>query len=382
MDKATLNLVVVSEEFSGKVSGGAHVRHRFCELADEWGHDLVVLTSRRKGEPRRETVGDIDVVRLVPAPPESTPALNVVTLLYRVLFSLSVFLYLLWWLPSYRPDGIHSASSAAHWAARIAGFLFGVPVVNFLGITQSSTSTDPGKVAALLEWVNFGFFLGDAVLCRTPATKRLVETHSNGTVEIIHGILHGEHLEEAISANDSQPILRYASGDADHVLVYVGRLVDIKNPVGAVRLIEELPGSFELLIVGDGPQRDRVDEAAAGSDATVTVLGQLPHPETLEVIRSADGLVLTSHAEAYPSVVFEALALGTPAFVTPVGIVQKMQHENLYAAPLSELSEKIRSHEFHQADPDPDLLQRYSIEQYTATILKTHADLLESTLWT
>lgn len=373
----SLRLIVVTEEFSGTISGGAHVRHRFCELADEWGHNIMVLTARKDDAPRRETLGDIDIIRLTPTSPDFVQGLNPLALVYRLLFSLALFVYLMTWLPWNRVDGLHSASTASHWAVKTLSVLFNIPVVNFLGLTQSATSTDTSLFASLLEWANFRLFMGDVVFCRNSGTKTLVSRYVNSEVEILHGILNRPKIEGAIERTPNVTAREFVSSDAGYVVSAVGRLVPIKNPTGSIDILADLPSEYELVVIGDGPERTAVERQAMETNGRAHVLGRLPHNQTLDVIATADALVLSSHAEAYPSVVFEALALGTDVFARPVGILPELEHERLHVAPFERLAEEIANRDLSNRNPDFGYLDSYSIERYTATVLNTHARLAD-----
>lgn len=111
-------------------------------------------------------------------------------------------------------------------------------------------------------------------------------------------------------------------------IVVVGRLDQVK---GHDRLIDALPminGRWHLNILGNGPLRSALEKQVHknGVQDSVTFLGfaQNPYP----AIASADVLVLPSRYEAFPTVIFEALFLGTKVVATdcPSG-PRKMLHD-------------------------------------------------------
>lgn len=72
--------------------------------------------------------------------------------------------------------------------------------------------------------------------------------------------------------------------------------------------------SLQVRIVGEGPERDNLDERARrlGIAARVTLAGAVPPDGIPAELAAADVLVLSSHSEGRPNVVIEALAAGVP----------------------------------------------------------------------
>jgi len=87
------------------------------------------------------------------------------------------------------------------------------------------------------------------------------------------------------------------------------------------RVREDLPGS-RLLIVGDGPERQRLEALAArqGLRDDVTFLGRVTEPTLVDLYRAADITVVpTTSLEGFGLVVLESLACGTPVVLTDAG---------------------------------------------------------------
>ncbi|MDW8130620.1 MAG: glycosyltransferase [Bryobacterales bacterium] len=105
-------------------------------------------------------------------------------------------------------------------------------------------------------------------------------------------------------------------------LISVGRLHRVKDYPTLLRAVApaavELP-ALRLLVLGDGPERERLESLA-------NALGLAGHVRFLGVQRdvgrwlaSADAFVLASISEGLPLALIEALAAGLPAIVTDVG---------------------------------------------------------------
>jgi glycosyltransferase involved in cell wall biosynthesis len=110
--------------------------------------------------------------------------------------------------------------------------------------------------------------------------------------------------------------LRERHGFAGPTLVFSGRLVPQKDLDTLVAAVERVPGAT-LLLAGDGEERARLDGRAR-------LLGALPRPQVLELLRAADLAVLSSRWENFPHALVEALAVGTPVVATAVGGVPEI----------------------------------------------------------
>jgi glycosyltransferase involved in cell wall biosynthesis/predicted metal-dependent phosphoesterase TrpH len=103
------------------------------------------------------------------------------------------------------------------------------------------------------------------------------------------------------------------------LLLSVGRLSEEKRVQVLLqafgRLVNELPG-LRLAIVGDGPARARLEQAAP---AGVRFLGELQGVELARVYASADVFCFPSTSDTFGQVLLEAAASGLPAIAAAIG---------------------------------------------------------------
>lgn len=110
------------------------------------------------------------------------------------------------------------------------------------------------------------------------------------------------------------------------VCLFVGRLAAVKNLpllLEAWSIVAKRNPDARLAIAGDGELRDQLKSwiAQMESAPSVVVLGQISPTAIAGAISGAKVLILTSHHEASPTVVKEALSCGIPVVSTPVGDV-------------------------------------------------------------
>lgn len=102
-------------------------------------------------------------------------------------------------------------------------------------------------------------------------------------------------------------------------IIAIGRLVPEKGMADLIEALARLPASVRLLILGEGPERQRLRAhiARLGLDHRVELRGYVENP--LPVFAEARLLALASHTEAFGNVVVEALGQGLPVVATACG---------------------------------------------------------------
>lgn len=153
----------------------------------------------------------------------------------------------------------------------------------------------------------------DAVVCQSRAVR-----------DDLAGLL-GERAKLHTVANpiDVDQVAAVSEGSASlpgrPSLVSVGRLVPLKGYDILVRAMVDVrrhhPG-VHLTIVGEGPERQRLEQLIAELSLrdTVSLVGY--HTEPLRLVSGADLFVLASRYDAFANAALEALACGTPVVLT------------------------------------------------------------------
>jgi glycosyltransferase involved in cell wall biosynthesis len=103
-------------------------------------------------------------------------------------------------------------------------------------------------------------------------------------------------------------------------LVTVGRLVELKGIDGLLEITAERK-PWRLVVVGDGPERGKLESLAARLGAADRILftGSVPRSRVIAFMKAADVFLLNSLHEGLPHIILEAFAAGLPVAATAVG---------------------------------------------------------------
>ena len=170
-------------------------------------------------------------------------------------------------------------------------------------------------------------------------------------------------------------------------LVAMGRLSDEKGfqlLIQAFARIAPVLPAWKLVIVGEGPMRQRLEAqvSQAGLAERILLPGHSPTPSS--VLRTASLFVLPSRFEGFPNALCEAMAYGLPAvaFDCPSGPAEILRHgvdgllvpaqnvDDLTAALTSLMVDE--STRLRMAQRAPEILERFGLER----VLKMWEDLL------
>ena len=113
--------------------------------------------------------------------------------------------------------------------------------------------------------------------------------------------------------------LRAELGLQGPTLLSVGHLIERKGQYHTVAALAGLPG-WTLLLVGEGPERGRLEALAAaqGVAGRVRFLGSQPHAALARFYGAADLSVLASSREGWANVLLESMACGTPVVASDI----------------------------------------------------------------
>ncbi len=111
--------------------------------------------------------------------------------------------------------------------------------------------------------------------------------------------------------------------------LFVGRLSEEKGVCTLLSAwsLTGLDNAARLTIVGDGPERERLEKQAIDLDiaGTVSFRGYLPPSEVMELLGSARAVIMPSQFhECFPRTLAEAMSAGRPVIASNVGALDEL----------------------------------------------------------
>jgi N-acetyl-alpha-D-glucosaminyl L-malate synthase BshA len=191
-----------------------------------------------------------------------------------------------------------------------------LPVVTTLhGTDVTLIGNDPNYI----ETTRWGIVQSDAVTAVSSWLSRTTEQQLGirSPIDVVPNFIDPQRYEQARNS----PGARRWAKPGERLLVHISNFRPLKRVLDVVdvflRLRPEVP--CRLLMIGDGPERGRVEQRCRESDAcnSITFVGSLPLIE--EVLVGADLFFLPSETESFGLAALEALSCEVPVIATAVG---------------------------------------------------------------
>lgn len=203
-----------------------------------------------------------------------------------------------------KPDVVHTAAAEANFHGIIAAKLAGVKMIigEEIGIPNHSSAAQK-----VFRWL---YKLADKVI----GVSKSVKDHLVKTGEI------SENKGVVIYNPVSTPQIFPKIPSTSFQIVYVGRLEKVKNVATLIQAFSKIHHeNSQLTIVGDGRERDNLENLVGELQLTNRVTFQGFQPEPSRFLCSAALYVLPSYSEGFGIAAVEAMFLKVPVLATQVG---------------------------------------------------------------
>lgn len=272
-------------------------------LAETRGHDCLACSLLPPQKPEVQFGSRVERVYLNKKSPLSLPRLILV--LARV-------------IRQYRPDVAYSRLTYANAVTRLATALPSTRVPHVAGIdtvpesfTPATTWRYPGIL--LYRWLER---FADRIACNSESTARAIAAahYPQGRIRIVPNGIDLQRFSPPPTRTNHEPIR----------LVCIASLRPEKGVAELIQVLAPILSSrrARLTIVGDGPERPRIERLIAnfGLGESVRLAGALV--EVVPTLHESDIYVSAAHFEGFGIAVAEAAATGMPAvcFAAPGGL--------------------------------------------------------------
>jgi glycosyltransferase involved in cell wall biosynthesis len=218
-------------------------------------------------------------------------------------------------------DVVNTHSGKDSWVASMAAKIAGVPLL---------LRTRHISVPVRRGWYNFIYRWPDGYV----TTGEMIRDHL---------IAVGISPDRVVSIPTGVDVGRFSPdvpGDAVRAEFGVGRGEPFVSVIGvlrswkrhdvfleAVRLLRAGGSPVRALIVGDGPQRDRIAGEIAGKNLVGAVRMTGYRQDVPEIVAASDVIVLPSDRfEGVPQVILQSLAMGRAVVASPIGGIPEVVH--------------------------------------------------------
>jgi L-malate glycosyltransferase len=259
-------------------------------------------------------------------------------------------------------DLLHAHYAVPHaTSAWIAKEMLGRPNFRIVTTLHGTDITLVGQDPSFRSLTQFSIARSDGLTAVSEYLRRETHKHFDIPLDSIRVIPNFVNLDKY--RRDAYPCHRAKlAREGEKILTHISNFRGVKRVEDVVRIFarvaERVPS--RLLLIGDGPDRARVQETAQelGVDDRVLFLGK--QNSVAELLSCSDLFLLPSESEAFGLVALEAMACGVPVVATRTGGIPEVvdDGETGYLAPVGDVA--------HMADAaiallsDQDTWRRFS----------------------
>jgi N-acetyl-alpha-D-glucosaminyl L-malate synthase BshA len=189
----------------------------------------------------------------------------------------------------------------------------------FVTTLHGTDITLVGRDPSFEPVITFSMERSDAVTAVSESLKKDTYTHFplKREVQVIPNFVCVKQYRQA-----PDPALRaHYAPNGERLVVHVSNFRPVKRVDDVVAMFHKLRREVpaRLLMIGDGPERQRIETSCRQSESchAIQFLGKMTRPE--EVVASCDLFALTSESESFGLAALEAMACGVPVVSTDSG---------------------------------------------------------------
>jgi glycosyltransferase involved in cell wall biosynthesis len=174
---------------------------------------------------------------------------------------------------------------------------------------------------------------------------------------------------------------RQVTNNHHKTLLFVGRILEWKGVFLALEAFKTLPESWKFVVVGDGPDMNRLRSETASITNRTHLVGHVDHAEVKEYMDSADVLIFPSLHDSLGWVAAEAAASALPVVCLDLGGVRTMAGNNAVVvptAPEASLNKRLALAVLGASKEQFPILEDWTQENMDSFIMNTYASVLQA----
>ncbi|UFT98849.1 glycosyltransferase [Radiobacillus kanasensis] len=144
------------------------------------------------------------------------------------------------------------------------------------------------------------------------------------------------------------------------VILFVGNLLVKKGIYTFVELMKIFPDKHDtmFIIVGNGPEREKIHKLTEGLASRVRIIGSVPKRDVSDWFNIADVFVLPSYNEGFGLVALESISCETPVIATRVGGIPEIIQDGVNGYLVNVNNANAISEKIDYLFTNNDILQR------------------------
>jgi glycosyltransferase involved in cell wall biosynthesis len=320
-----MKILHVTPFYPPAVGGISSHVDKLAKLTIDSGNDFFVICPKGKLENHNEEPQTIRRIQSVFLPPWPYPTLRNLNIPTDFGYSVNKF------IKEVRPDvvHVHGHHYPISWAGLVISNRQGIPnVLTLHGMYALNPARVEGqtKIEELFNLTIFRLVLNrtSAVIGLTNKVTAYAQRYGTNEKTAYYTIPNGIDTLPYKINRDKKRVFRekYKIKESSIVIIFVGRFEEVKGIIefcrATVKLLEKIPKTIEVLIVGDGPLKNEVNIIIEGK-SQIHVFGWQPSHLLHELYISSDIFVIPSKFEAFGTTNIEAMNAGLHILFTAVG---------------------------------------------------------------
>lgn len=185
--------------------------------------------------------------------------------------------------------------------------------IPILGIEHWSVLLSPALSSENRRRADIGYSLVDKLLVVSPHLQKKIKNMTGMEPEIVPDMVNDMFFNKCKCGYSENRPFRFVSVAS----LVPGKAFDILLQ-SVSKLRHE---NFELVIIGDGPERDNLEKLSLelSVEDKVRFHGRLPKEKIVDILSVSDAFVLPSRGETFGVSYVEAMAMGLPVIATACG---------------------------------------------------------------